>query len=122
MKRVRSILVLLVLALLLCTLAACTQGGGEPFDAGTPLTPSDVNDLKDKLLKGEEKEPESGEQTPDSTPQVPEGETVYWLSGGSVYHKDSTCYHIKEKPNVQSGTAAQAVQAGKDRLCSACGD
>ncbi|MBR3862893.1 MAG: hypothetical protein IKM42_04485, partial [Clostridia bacterium] len=50
---------------------------------------------------------------------VPSG-TVFWLSGGSVYHTNSDCHHIKGKPNVQSGTVAEATGAGKARVCSTC--
>ncbi|MBR2312269.1 MAG: hypothetical protein IKA46_03160 [Clostridia bacterium] len=117
MRAVRFSVFMVALLLLVMSTASCA--GGEPFDAGETLSASDVAALRDSLL-GEQSSTPTPEQ-PSSTGDdaVPSG-TVFWLSGGSVYHTNSDCHHIKGKPNVQSGTVAEATGAGKARVCSTC--
>ena len=129
MRRLKSILLLILTLSLLLTLAACKEE--EPFDTGTPLTPGEVGDLKNDL-ENEQEEQGGGDEEPQvpegpQGPEEPEGTTpqpttVYWLPKGSVYHSDENCYHIRGKANVESGTVAAATEAGKERLCSACAD
>ena len=102
-RRVAAYISLLLLVLLLC---AC--GNGNDFNAGAPMTPEELAALR-ASLQGKEA---TGEE------QVPE--VVYWLGGGSVYHSDADCYHIKEKPNVASGTVEAAMAAGKQKPCGHC--
>ena len=98
-------LLLLLAAVLLFMFVACAQ---KSFDAGEPLTAEELEALKKELAEEEEaEEPFDG--------------TVYWLKSGSVYHKRKTCYHIKGKENLQSGTEEDAVAAGKKSACKSCG-
>ena len=149
MQVTKRILLLLCAFMLVCTVAACAAK--EPFDAGELLTPNALAGLKNEIAAGNTTPSDTTNTTPSDTtnttpsdttnatpsdttktedevgentqaPSEPEAQTVYWLPNGSVYHSDSTCYHIKEKPNVQSGTVAAATEAGKNRLCSACAD
>lgn len=130
MKRVKWLALLLCLAVLSAAFVACR--GKEPFDNGTPITPDGVGDLKTEIGNGEQTQGTGGTDQPSPDPvtpgdettgtEAPEITTVYWLPNGSVYHDDSTCYHIKGKTNVQSGTVTAANEAGKARLCSACAD
>ena len=46
--------------------------------------------------------------------------TVYWTPSGSVYHLDKDCYHILNSTEIISGTAADAMEAGKNRPCKYC--
>ena len=127
MRIVKPVLVLFLMLALIFTLAACK--GDEAFDSGTPLTPGDVNNLKNDLEQKGEQEQGGGDEEPE-TPKAPESTqpqepvftTVYWLPKGSVYHSDENCYHIRGKDNVESGTVEAAAEAGKERLCSACAD
>ena len=101
----RRVLLLLLAALLLCAFVSCNQ---KSFDAGEPLTAEELEELRNELAEEEEvEEPFDG--------------TVYWLPGGSVYHKKKSCYHIKDKENVQSGTEEDALAAGKKSVCKSCG-
>lgn len=43
--------------------------------------------------------------------------TVYWVSGGEVYHSTPNCSTLKRSSNIQSGTIAQS---GKSRACKVC--
>lgn len=45
------------------------------------------------------------------------GETVYWVSGGEVYHSTPNCSTLKRSKNVQSGTIEES---GKSRTCKVC--
>lgn len=44
--------------------------------------------------------------------------TVYWVSGGSVYHTRKSCPALADSSGIQSGTIAQS---GKSRVCQRCG-
>lgn len=48
-----------------------------------------------------------------------DGNTYYWTAGGSVYHSDPSCYHIRGKAQA-SGILQDALDAGKRRLCLDC--
>lgn len=43
--------------------------------------------------------------------------TVYWTSGGSVYHLQEDCGHLKRSKNVQNGSI---LESGKTRACEDC--
>ena len=56
---------------------------------------------------------------------VPIGEAdsdkvVYWINGGSVWHKTYTCGYIKDGSEVFYGSEEIAVENGKNAVCSAC--
>lgn len=44
--------------------------------------------------------------------------TVYWVSGGKVYHTTPNCTTLKRSSNIQSGTISES---GKSRACKVCG-
>ena len=46
------------------------------------------------------------------------GQTVYWVSGGSVYHTTPNCVTLKRSSNIQSGSISES---GKGRCCKVCG-
>ncbi len=50
----------------------------------------------------------------------PNGQTVYWLASGEVYHMDRNCQHIRTKQDsmIRSGTIEES---GKARACKSCG-
>ena len=120
MKRIKSFVIIISLILLATLLTACAAK--EPFDAGAPMSADDVAALREELLgkQENEKKEENTDQSPEDNTDTLQGATVYWLESGSVYHTNVSCYHIKEKPNVRSGTVADAGAAGKTRLCSSC--
>ena len=47
---------------------------------------------------------------------------VFWTEGGSVYHKALDCYHLKDAKSIQSGSIQAAIDSGKEKACSVCGD
>jgi len=66
-----------------------------------------------KWVRGKTK-PGSGS----SSASKPSTSTVYWVSGGSVYHTTKDCVSLKRSKGIKSGTVAQS---GKKRVCSNCG-
>ncbi len=45
---------------------------------------------------------------------------VYWTKSGDVWHLSESCRYIKSSDKI-SGTVEEAVEAGKERVCSSCG-
>ena len=56
---------------------------------------------------------------PTATPK-PVSSTVYWVSGGEVYHSTKNCPSLSRSHNIQSGTISQAKANGKTRPCKNC--
>ena len=112
----------LFIALLLLLLPSCAASDG--FSAGQPLTRDELASLADQFPpQTEASETEALTETqppPKYTDREPN--TVYWTEGGSVYHKYRDCYHLRESKAVKSGTVLTAKMAGKERVCSECGD
>ena len=48
--------------------------------------------------------------------------TVYWTGSGSVWHVTRECSALAKSKSVQSGTAAEAAEQGKTRVCKRCGE
>ena len=47
--------------------------------------------------------------------------TVYWVSGGEVWHVTDKCSSLSRSKKILSGTVEDAVLAGKTRVCKKCG-
>ena len=50
------------------------------------------------------------------------GAAVYWTAGGSVWHVSRECSALAKSKSVQSGEEADALAAGKTRVCKRCGE
>lgn len=46
--------------------------------------------------------------------------SVYWTPFGKVYHTHDDCSHLNQTDTLTFGTVAEAVAAGRTRLCSTC--
>ena len=94
-----------------------------------------LDSLRGELLttqegsSGEATEPsDTATDTETSAEEAPPAESetaaisgkVYWTNGGSVYHRDRDCYHLKKSQSVSEGSVEQAVSLGKGRLCASC--
>ena len=47
---------------------------------------------------------------------------VYWTKSGSVWHTYEDCGSLKNSNNVFSGSVDEAIESGKNKLCSRCED
>ena len=105
---IRRIVIGGIALLLLFSLTACALP--QPFDGGEVLSADEVAAHRAALLaeQAEADKPYDG--------------MCYWLKNGQVYHITRDCTYIKGKENVLSGMVEDATQAGKARVCSACGD
>lgn len=91
-------------------LAACTP----TEDPGESLSPEGLASLSAELFTEAE--------MPDEADGFHNREVVYWTEGGTVYHRDRDCYHLKRAEAVTEGSVKHARKEGKERVCSACGE
>ena len=105
-------ILLIGIALLLLILPACASS--DNFSAGQPLTKDELAALSAELFTEAEE--------PDTADGFHNFETVYWTEGGSVYHRDRDCAHLKRAETVLEGSVKRAHKEGKERVCSACGE
>ena len=106
-------LFLLFLLLALIFLPSCAHSPND-FSAGRPITKDELASLSAELFTEAEE--------PDTADGYHNFETVYWTEGGSVYHLNRDCYHLKRAENVISGSVKHARKEGKERVCSTCGE
>ena len=98
--------------MVICTalLTACTPT--DDFEAGRPVDREELASLSAELF--------TKEVEPDTDDGFHTREVVYWTEGGTVYHYDRACYHLKRAENVISGSVKHAHKEGKDRACATC--
>jgi hypothetical protein len=107
----------------------------DPSDTATATETTAEEEPPTESVTDGETSPSEIETTPEETETAPadtaqsetaESETVavsgkvYWTKGGSVYHRDRDCYHLKKSQSVSEGSVEQAVSLGKERLCASC--
>lgn len=107
MQSLRLFLIMLGVILL----ASCAPM--EDGEVGESLSPEGLAALSAQLFTEAEE--------PDTADGFHTRETVYWTEGGSVYHRDRDCYHLRKADAVLEGSVKHARKEGKDRVCSACG-
>ena len=105
---------LFMFSALLCLLVLTSCTPTDNFSAGRPLTSDELASLSAELsTETDGPDTGNGEINPQSK--------VYWTEGGSVYHPDRECHHLRNSDEVKSGTVHTARVFGKERACSACG-
>ncbi len=103
---------LLSIGILLC---ACSPT--DRFSAGHPISKEELASLSAELFTA------SADPTTDRYAEAesyPAG-AVHWTDGGTVYHLDPACYHLRRADTVHHGTRTDAEAVGKQKVCSACG-
>lgn len=102
-------------------LYGCHGAYGADFAGGETLTPERLAELSAQVF-GQDSATE-GDPEPADTLDPAElafAGTVYWTEGGTVWHTDRDCYHIRNSEAVSEGSTYQAVAAGKKGLCASC--
>ena len=102
----KRILIFLMGCLLLIGAVACTR---DTFQAGRPITKEELLSMSEALFT----------EAPEPDVIYPEG-TVHWTAGGSVYHTHADCSHLRRSKEILHGTLDEAIDAGKDKICSSC--
>ena len=85
-----------------------TECNSQPSYETESITNSTINDSDNTTT------PETKENTENDS------SVVFWTENGEVYHSKETCRYLKNK-NYMTGTIQQAIENGKERLCSTCG-
>ena len=67
-----------------------------------------------------ESETDSEAEIESATSSATNDNLVYWLESGKVWHIKRECSYIVKKENVSSGTLEDAIEAGKEKVCSRC--
>ena len=55
-----------------------------------------------------------------SPAEIDEAARVFWADGGGVWHIKEDCPSLKKSKKIKSGTAAEALAEGKERVCQIC--
>ena len=56
----------------------------------------------------------------DESGSTDESKNVFWLAGGSVWHKSEQCSYISADADLKSGSVGDAFDAGIEKPCSRC--
>jgi len=112
MKRKLSFLLLIFIVGL--TLVGCSNFiyGDEDFYSGKKLSAEDLESIKQSFE----------ETTVPHETDVDGNIIVYWTSGGTVYHYSKDCSSLSRSKAIESGSIEDAIDAGKSKACSICGD
>ena len=134
MRHFIKILSLILSVVFLITMCSCSLFTYDTsrFDGGDTLS----DELLSKIENDLRNEAQTSETTNDSkatedihsdlsveseSQDNKDGDTtVYWTSGGSVWHTSRECSYIKNSKNILSGTVDEAISSGKKQLCSSC--
>ena len=98
----------------------------QVFDGGEILNDAKMSEIKAEILKGEDDKSNTSQVVDESDasngsgPDSEETSIVFWTSGGSVWHLFEDCGHLKRGKEILSGTVQDAMDAGKEKVCSTC--
>ena len=111
------------LLLACCLLLSCRDHGllSDDFDAGDTVTPEELLEISAEIFARTEPSSKNAKETEEPQTLAPDA-TVYWLSGGSVYHAKADCRHIVHAApeDILEGKIPDAEADGKTRLCASC--
>lgn len=120
-----------VICLLAALLSSCALfDTGDRFVGGEPLDDDMMIDIWMEIFSSEPEypdefletdKPQSEEEESDHETEPFDG-TVYWVKGGKVWHTHDDCGSLKDSSDVLSGSIEDALEAGKERICSRCED
>ena len=136
--KIFSLIISFILLIALCSCSVFTYDNSR-FDGGDTLNEELLskieNDIHGESETGESQTSESQtsesqtseSQTSESQTTEADNEgnkddsnTVYWTSGGTVWHTRRDCSYLKKSKNILSGTVEEAISEGKNKLCSSC--
>lgn len=143
MNRIKSILFVFSIIFSVINLAACMEilPYNGYFDGGEILDDELMSEIRSKYIvegttennnKSSDSSLESELNSVSNTVETTDtaGTTIesteenpgvaFWTENGEVYHTKNTCGYLKNK-SYMTGTIQQAIESGKERLCSSCG-
>lgn len=109
----KKVFAMLAAALILVSFAACSFPSGEKdFFAGDPVSPDELRRYSEEFSDGTD--------TAEIPTTLPKRLTVFWVPGGSVYHRYLDCEYIASVKDPEVGSVGAAEKAGIPRLCRTC--
>lgn len=146
MKTTKNLLTIIIIITSILILSSCSYSDNDSskFGGGELLDSEKMEEIKSVIFSSEEITEEESTESPteitsdtETTKEAifettinetvseekesQEGTIVYWVEKGQVWHTSKSCSYISNKDNVISGTQEQALEAGKERVCSRCG-
>ena len=137
------------IALLCCALiiafsfASCASVSENEFYGGELLDDSKMSEIKSSVFATETAEDKSTSNPTkteknsetkiheseynENTEEISDGtaanaDVVFWTKSGEVWHLSEDCRHLKKSTSIISGTLDEAIDQGKKRACSSCGN
>lgn len=98
----------------------------EVFKGGEILNAEKMSEIKAEIFGSADEttdsviETTSNDSSKSENSEVEQPSEVYWTSGGSVWHLYEDCGHLKRGKDIISGTVQEAIDAGKEKVCSSC--
>lgn len=89
------------------------QTSSETVEERTEIT--EIQSYPETTLTTETNVVESSTET-----NISNYETVYWTKSGTVWHLFKDCGHLKNSKTVISGSLEEAINEGKEKVCSSC--
>lgn len=77
---------------------------------------------KTRLCSACAKNVQSTDSSNETDENAEQTEICYYTPGGATWHFNRECGSLKNSKSVIEGTVAEAMLAGKSRVCSRCGD
>ena len=97
----------------------------EEFESNLSQTEEIITESKsegdnDKSNTESDESPDESNIETESETETKLMETVYWTKGGEVWHLFKDCGHLKNSKSILSGSVEDAIENGKEKVCSAC--
>ncbi len=114
MKRLLCLLFLLSILLVSCSEYSKPY---NELNAGETLTPEAIDSIAAAVSAAETTSPEDalGQMYDENNAPI-----YFWVESGEVYHINSNCQSLRRSKNILSGSEADALAAGKERICGHC--
>ena len=128
MKTTNKTLSLILSILIISAMCACNFDESKRNLSGGELVDNErISAIKNEILSGDTETDSAESKVEEIDSSILEaypdsGEIVYWTESGEVWHKSTSCTHIKEDSELYAGTVTAAVEAGKSRPCGRCFD
>lgn len=144
MRRYYTGIIALTIAFIILFLTSCSLFiPSERFDGGKLLDSDEMSRIKSEVFATDteteeqatesksvcETEERSTEREVCSDENLSKAEsetignltkTVFWTESGTVWHLFKNCGYLKESKNILSGSVKEALEEGKEKVCTNC--
>lgn len=93
----------------------------RPGGTTKPASPETENrETAPEVQETENQESFDESSHPSTTEPEFSDSTVFWTESGGVWHLFNNCSHLKRSKMIYYGTVEEAIEAGKEKVCSTC--